>query len=277
MNYRRSYHTLTVLPDGKVLATGGQTTTDGVDETTGVLGTEIWDPATDAWTPTAFHRRPRLYHSARPPARRARAARRRRRVRQREEREVGRDLLAALPLQGPAPDDQRRARHAQTTASRSPWTRPTRPASARCRSSAWARSHTTSTWTSASSRWHADAVRRRARGRAGERQRGPARLVHGLLIDDHGVPSVGKIVKVEKAADTQAPTAPRFAAATRQPRAGRAQLVGLHGQRGRDRVPHAPVHHGGLHAVGREPGGHRHERHQLPGHRPRGRAPTTTG
>ena len=64
MNYRRSYHTLTVLPDGKVLATGGQTTTDGVDETTGILGTEIWDPDTDAWTPTAAHRRPRLYHSS---------------------------------------------------------------------------------------------------------------------------------------------------------------------------------------------------------------------
>ena len=63
MNYRRSYHTLTVLADGKVLATGGQTTTDGVDETTGVLGTEIWDPDTDVWTPTASHRRPRLYHS----------------------------------------------------------------------------------------------------------------------------------------------------------------------------------------------------------------------
>ncbi len=64
MKYRRSYHTLTVLPDGKVLATGGQNGTDGVDETTGVLGTEIWDPDTDTWTPTAFHRRPRLYHSS---------------------------------------------------------------------------------------------------------------------------------------------------------------------------------------------------------------------
>jgi Domain of unknown function (DUF1929)/Galactose oxidase, central domain len=64
MEYPRSYHTLTMLPDGKVLATGGQTTTDGIDEGTGILGTEIWDPATGTWTPTASHRKPRLYHSS---------------------------------------------------------------------------------------------------------------------------------------------------------------------------------------------------------------------
>ena len=64
MKYRRSYHTLTVLPDGKVLATGGQTGTDGVDETTGVLAAEIWDPDTDTWTTMASSRRPRLYHSS---------------------------------------------------------------------------------------------------------------------------------------------------------------------------------------------------------------------
>lgn len=63
MEYPRSYHTLTVLPDGKVLATGGQTTTDGVDERTGILASEIWDPATNTWTTVASHRRPRLYHS----------------------------------------------------------------------------------------------------------------------------------------------------------------------------------------------------------------------
>jgi hypothetical protein len=64
MKYRRSYHTLTVLPDGKVLATGGQTRTDGVDETTGVLPAEMWDPDTDTWKTMASSRRPRLYHSS---------------------------------------------------------------------------------------------------------------------------------------------------------------------------------------------------------------------
>ena len=64
MKYRRSYHTLTVLPDGKVLATGGQTTTDGIDETTGVLPAELWDPDTNTWKTMASARRPRLYHSS---------------------------------------------------------------------------------------------------------------------------------------------------------------------------------------------------------------------
>ncbi|MGH2969280.1 MAG: LamG-like jellyroll fold domain-containing protein, partial [Solirubrobacteraceae bacterium] len=64
MKYRRSYHTLTVLPDGKVLATGGQNGTDGVDERTGVLPAEMWDPDTNTWRAMASNRRPRLYHSS---------------------------------------------------------------------------------------------------------------------------------------------------------------------------------------------------------------------
>jgi hypothetical protein len=64
MKYRRAYHTLTVLPDGNVLATGGQTKTDGVDETTGVLPAEMWNPDTNTWTTMASSRRPRLYHSS---------------------------------------------------------------------------------------------------------------------------------------------------------------------------------------------------------------------
>ena len=64
MKYRRSSHTLTVLPDGKVLATGGQTGTDGVDQTTGILPAELWDPDTNTWKTMASSRRPRLYHSS---------------------------------------------------------------------------------------------------------------------------------------------------------------------------------------------------------------------
>jgi hypothetical protein len=64
MNYERAYHTLTVLPDGKVLATGGQAASDGIDERTGILATEMWDPDTEEWTVMASHRRPRLYHSS---------------------------------------------------------------------------------------------------------------------------------------------------------------------------------------------------------------------
>ena len=64
MKFRRAYHTLTVLPDGKVLATGGQGASDGVDETTGVLPSEMWDPDTNTWKQMASSRRPRLYHSS---------------------------------------------------------------------------------------------------------------------------------------------------------------------------------------------------------------------
>ena len=35
-----------------------------MDERTGILATEIWDPDTGQWTPAASHRRPRLYHSS---------------------------------------------------------------------------------------------------------------------------------------------------------------------------------------------------------------------
>ncbi len=63
MGSGRSYHTLTVLPDGKVLATGGQSTSDGVDLADAVLPAEIWDPATETWTQAAPLQNGRLYHS----------------------------------------------------------------------------------------------------------------------------------------------------------------------------------------------------------------------
>jgi hypothetical protein len=64
MHHPRSYHTLTALPDGTVLASGGATETDGVNPSHAVFPTEIWDPVTDTWTETASHQRPRMYHSS---------------------------------------------------------------------------------------------------------------------------------------------------------------------------------------------------------------------
>src|SRR5262249_31064436 len=63
MAYPRTYHTLTILPDGDVLATGGGTTTNAVGVSTAVLPAEIWSPETQTWTTVASMGAPRLYHS----------------------------------------------------------------------------------------------------------------------------------------------------------------------------------------------------------------------
>lgn len=63
MNFPRAYHTLTVLPDGTVLATGGETTLDGENYANAVLQAELWSPATDTWTTLAPEQTGRLYHS----------------------------------------------------------------------------------------------------------------------------------------------------------------------------------------------------------------------
>jgi uncharacterized protein YjdB len=63
MSFRRSYHSMTLLPDGTTLVTGGGTTLDGVDVTKAVLPAEIWSPVTQNWTQVASLQRPRLYHS----------------------------------------------------------------------------------------------------------------------------------------------------------------------------------------------------------------------
>jgi hypothetical protein len=64
MKWQRVFHTLTMLPDGDVLAMGGQRGSHGNDvRTTGVLEPEIWHPETDTWTPMATSVRPRGYHN----------------------------------------------------------------------------------------------------------------------------------------------------------------------------------------------------------------------
>ena len=66
MNRRRRQHNLTVLADGSVLATGGQSTNGGgglVDLANAVYAAERWDPASGRWTELAPAAVARQYHS----------------------------------------------------------------------------------------------------------------------------------------------------------------------------------------------------------------------
>jgi hypothetical protein len=63
MNFARTFHTTTLLPDGTVLVTGGAPTTDAVDVTNAILPAEVWSPTTQTWTTLASMSAPRLYHS----------------------------------------------------------------------------------------------------------------------------------------------------------------------------------------------------------------------
>lgn len=60
----RRQHNLTVLPDGKVLATGGNYNGEPlVDVNAGVYTAELWDPATGNWQTLSSMQRTRQYHS----------------------------------------------------------------------------------------------------------------------------------------------------------------------------------------------------------------------
>lgn len=61
MNFARREHDLTVLPDGKVLCTGGSRTFDKPE--TAVLPAEMFDPANNSWTTLPSMVTPRSYHS----------------------------------------------------------------------------------------------------------------------------------------------------------------------------------------------------------------------
>ena len=63
MEFGRAFHTLTLLPDGTVLNTGGGRTQDGLDPSRAVLAAELWDPDTEEWTTMASMQEARLYHS----------------------------------------------------------------------------------------------------------------------------------------------------------------------------------------------------------------------
>jgi len=62
MKNPRAFHTLTLLPDGTVLATGGGKTVDGINEANAVFEAELWSPITETWTTMASMQIPRLYH-----------------------------------------------------------------------------------------------------------------------------------------------------------------------------------------------------------------------
>ncbi len=233
MEYKRAYHTLTVLPDGKVLATGGQTTTDGVDRRTGILAAEMWDPDTNTWTTMASNRRPRLYHSSAillPDAR---------------------VLLAGGGAFGTAHNEKSGEIYSPPYLHKGP--RPTitggpstlnygqqftvnTPDASRIQKVSLVRMGSVTHNLDMDQRF----MNLTMQAGSGSVQVGgpsnanvaPPGMYMVFLIDDQGVPSVGKIVKVEAQADTQAPSAPGSLTATRQS----ASSVGLNWSAAGDNV-----------------------------------------
>jgi Domain of unknown function (DUF4082)/Galactose oxidase-like, Early set domain/IPT/TIG domain/Kelch motif len=64
MTYARRQLNAVLLPDGKVLVTGGTSGPGFNDTTSPVFAAEMWDPVTEQWTVMASATIPRLYHSA---------------------------------------------------------------------------------------------------------------------------------------------------------------------------------------------------------------------
>jgi Domain of unknown function (DUF1929)/Carbohydrate binding domain len=64
MNFRRRQHNLTILPDGKVIATGGVGSgAKQIDVRSPVLAAEVWNPSANRWEVMASENIPRQYHS----------------------------------------------------------------------------------------------------------------------------------------------------------------------------------------------------------------------
>jgi hypothetical protein len=62
MAYARSFLNLTMLPDGSVLATGGETDKDGGKIANAVYASELWSPQSQTWSTMASMSTPREYH-----------------------------------------------------------------------------------------------------------------------------------------------------------------------------------------------------------------------
>ena len=62
MAYARSFMNLTMLPDGSVLATGGESDKNGGDISKAVYAAELWSPQTQTWSTMASMHTPREYH-----------------------------------------------------------------------------------------------------------------------------------------------------------------------------------------------------------------------
>jgi Domain of unknown function (DUF1929)/Kelch motif/Fibronectin type III domain len=65
MAYARKHHTATLLPDGKVLVTGGSSGSEATNSSSSqpAYAAEIWDPSTNKWTTLASNTVYRGYHS----------------------------------------------------------------------------------------------------------------------------------------------------------------------------------------------------------------------
>ena len=65
LGYGRRQHNLTVLPDGTVLVTGGNSSGEEyIDINNSVFAAELWDPTTGQWSVMAHMQTTRQYHSA---------------------------------------------------------------------------------------------------------------------------------------------------------------------------------------------------------------------
>jgi len=63
MQYPRTFHVETILPDGNILVTGGGPTTAATDTANAILPAEMWSPTSETWTTMASMHAARLYHA----------------------------------------------------------------------------------------------------------------------------------------------------------------------------------------------------------------------